>query len=192
MFTRVDLDQGTSHWLAWRADGIGASEAAAIMGENPWKSRQRLLRDKIAARQNGGRSGGFANAAMARGTALEPLARAAYVRETGKHVEPACLVSTRHSWLRASLDGIDIAARHVTEIKCGEKVHAETAKNGVPPKYYLGQLQHILAVTGYDQIDFWCWLPERTPQLVTIVRDEAYIDRMLDAEARFWDDVLGG
>src|SRR5690606_2655687 len=34
----VDLEQGSPEWLAWRAEGIGASDAATIMGENPYQT----------------------------------------------------------------------------------------------------------------------------------------------------------
>ena len=45
-YTRITLEQGTAEWLAWRTQGIGASEAPAILGENPWKSRRALLAEK--------------------------------------------------------------------------------------------------------------------------------------------------
>lgn len=192
-FTIVELEQGTADWLKWRKGGIGASDAPAIMGENPWKSARALLREKQTEYHGAGTARSWTgNSAMARGTALEPQARSHYVRQTGKQVAPACLQSARYPWLRASLDGIDTAAGHVVEIKCGEKVHAHTAQNQFPPRYYIGQLQHILAVTGYAAIDFWCWLPGRAPELVVVARDADYIDRMLEAEARFWETVYAG
>ena len=36
-YTIIDFEQGTSKWLHWRHEGIGASDAATVMGENPWK-----------------------------------------------------------------------------------------------------------------------------------------------------------
>ena len=58
------------------------------------------------------------------------------------------------------------------------------------PGYYIGQLQHILAVSGFDAVDFWVWLPGKTPILITVPRDEAYIARMTAMQAEFWDRVL--
>ena len=192
-FSIVELEQGTGDWLVWRSGGIGASDAPAIMGENPWKSAKRLLREKLTpVRTYGSARGWGGNSAMARGTALEPQARDHYVTLTAHRMVPACLQSNRHDWLRASLDGIDIARGKVVEIKCGEKAHLLTARDRAVPRYYYGQLQHILAVTGYDCIDFWCWLPDRAPEHLVVPRDNAYIDRLLDTEARFWSDVLAG
>lgn len=182
-YRRVMLEQGTERWLAWREQGIGASDAPAILGENPWKSRERLLDEKL------GRARTVSSPAMARGTALEPEARRHYERATQRRVRPVCLESTGHPWLRASLDGFSDDGAHVVEIKCGEKVHERTAAAGAPPAYYVGQLQHILAVTGLAEIDFWCWLPGRPHVHLRVARDENYIARMLEAEAAFWDEL---
>jgi putative phage-type endonuclease len=186
MFTLVELEQGTPAWHAWRRDGIGASDAPVIMGECQWKSAERLLREKCGAtgapRQN---------AAMARGTRLEPEARRRYVESTGNDVAPACLQSTRLSWLRASADGICLAGGALVEIKCGGAVYRQTAKDRRVPRYYYGQLQHLLAVTGFESMDFWCYLPDRPELLLSVPRDESYIERMLQVEEEFWARVQG-
>jgi putative phage-type endonuclease len=184
MFDVVALEQGTEAWRAWRRDGIGASDAPAIMGECPWKSPDYLLREKCtpgaSPRQN---------AAMARGTRLEPEARQRYVETTGHDVRPACLQSAVYPWLRASLDGFCAEGRIVVEIKCGAAVYRQTAKERRVPRHYYGQLQHLLAVTGFETLDFWCYLPGRPELLLMVARDEPYIARMLDTEASFWDRV---
>ena len=70
----VELEQGSREWLEWRHKGIGASDAPAIMSENPWKSATELLREKCGPARDLG-----LNAAMARGTQLEPEARRRYM-----------------------------------------------------------------------------------------------------------------
>jgi putative phage-type endonuclease len=185
-FDVIALEQGTAAWLAWRHDGIGASEADAILGRNRWKSPAVVLKEKSAP----ARTSSFTNAAMERGTALEPQARDAYQQRTGYAVEPACLQSKALHWLRASVDGICLANKRLVEIKCGEKVYAHCARHGCVPDYYVGQLQHILAVTGYVGIDFWCYLPDATPQLIHTKRDEGFIRHMLEQETRFWAQVM--
>ena len=180
-YTIVQLTQGTPEWLEWRHQGIGASDAPVIMGENPWKWADQLRLEKQRPPR-----GTEQNEAMATGTALEPLARAHYCQTTGIRVEPACLQSIEHDWLRASVDGITVDGRRVVEIKCGESVYRKTASSRRPPDYYFGQLQHILAVTGLPVIDFLCFLPPKPPLLLEVKRDDAYIQRMLTAEKEFW------
>src|SRR6266542_5988740 len=116
-FTFVQLQQGTSEWREWRHNGIGASDAPVIMRENPWKTPAELLREKRGPVRDGGQ-----NAAMARGTELEPEARGRYIERTGNIVRPACLQSSKHVWLRASVDGITAPGVAVVEIKCGNSV----------------------------------------------------------------------
>jgi putative phage-type endonuclease len=183
-YTIVSLKQGSARWLAWRRDGIGASDAPAIMGENPWKTPDEILEDKL------GLSKPAYNAAMERGSAMEPKARQLYVKEHGVHVKPMCLQSTAHEWLRASVDGLSQADERVVEIKCGVSVYRHTDLKKSPPRYYYGQLQHILAVTGYGGIDFWCYLPARSGIHVRVPRDQAYIDKLIETEHAFWKRIM--
>ena len=183
-YTIVNLRQNTPKWLEWRSQGIGASDAPAIMGENPWKSAEYLLQEKCTGKTYG------LNAAIARGNALEPEARKCYERRFGIRVPAACLQSTKHEWLRASVDGLARDGSTVIEIKCGESVYHKTAATSEVPDYYFGQLQHILTVTGLHEIDFWCYLPGRPEVHITVGRDESYIKHMLEAEHTFWQRVL--
>lgn len=184
-YTVVNLEQGTTEWLEWRGNGIGASDAPAIMGENPWKSSARLLAEKLGTVEK------FAgNAAMARGSALEPEARKRYEALRGISVAPVCLQSNQHEWQRASLDGLSPDGSAVVEIKCGDSVYRKTASTRQVPRYYVGQLQHILAVTGLPHIDFFCWLPKLPEIYLRIERDKNYITRLIVAEQAFWDKFM--
>ena len=120
-YTIIEFEQGTQEWLDWRKEGIGASDAPIIMDENPWKSVTDLVKDK-----RGAETKIFLNAAMRRGIALEPSARAAYIEETGVRVKPACLQSTEYDWMRASVDGIGADGIPVVEIKCGRSAFEKT------------------------------------------------------------------
>ena len=183
-FHLVTLEQGTPAWLEWRSQGIGASDAPTIMGENPWKTPAQLLDEKCGNRDTP------TSSAMALGSALEPEARRRYEARTGTQMAPACMQSSKHAWLRASVDGIALDFSRVVEIKCGDSVYRKTAQARQPPRYYFGQLQHILAVTALKEIDFWCYLPNRPEVLLVIGRDDRYIDTMLERERAFWSELL--
>lgn len=180
-FELVNLEQGTKAWLKWRALGIGASDAPAVMGENPWKSAGELQQEKLTARIHK-----FESAAMARGTALEPIARAYYCDRRKYSVEPACVQSNEFPWMRASLDGLNVDRCRVVEIKCGESAYKQVSRTRTVPEYYYGQLQHILAVIGYPVIDFWCYLPQKRPILLEVQRNDWYIKRLKEREHEFW------
>lgn len=179
-FTTVDLEQGTAEWLAWRRGGIGASDMPTIMGENPWKTASQLLDEKCSELQPG------SSAAMARGSALEPEARSFFETKIGLQMMPACLQSVSAGWLRCSVDGMAADWSRVVEIKCGESVYRKTALSRQVPPYYVGQLQHILAVTNLASIDFWCYLPGRPEVHLVVPRDENYITRLVEVGYTFW------
>lgn len=186
-FTIVDLQQGSDAWRDWRAGGIGASDAPAIMDENPWKSAQALLSERrnpqAAARSR------RLTPAMLRGVELEPKARAAYQKITRADVQPLCLQSREHDWMRCSLDGICLETMQAVEIKCGQSAYKHSARHRSVPPYYLGQLQHTMAVTGLMEMDFFCYLPDRQPIMFSVPRDPAYIAQLIEKEAAFWDAV---
>ena len=219
-FDIIDHEQGSIPWLRWRHDGIGGSDAPALMGENPWRSAKALFTEKSGPSKYGSArppppkpviADLFAapapapappprpnedwlidrnyRSAASRGSALEPYARDLYNR----HVEGAlianCLQSRDRPWQRASLDGLCLKTNRALEIKCGDKVYAHVAATNSVPRYYIGQLQHILAVSGLGCIDFWVWLPGKPPLLITVPRDEDYITRLTAAEAEFWARV---
>jgi hypothetical protein len=54
---------------------------------------------------------------MTRGKDLEVEARAAYIKEVGKTVKPACVENIKNPWLRASLDGISNDGKTILEIR---------------------------------------------------------------------------
>jgi putative phage-type endonuclease len=180
-YTHVDLAQGTRAWHDWRKQGIGASDAASIMGESPFKNLSAVLAEKLTDVVDLGQ-----NARMALGVALEPNARRDYCEMFEVNVEPACVQSVEHPWMRASLDGLSSDGGKVLEIKCGRAAYWTTAKKGKPPAYYVAQLQHILAVTALPRIDFVCHFPPLWPICLTIERDDEYIARLIEKESAFW------
>jgi putative phage-type endonuclease len=184
-FIRLNFEQSTSEWLSWRRGGIGASDAPVVMGLSPWQKEGELLLLKT-----GQKAERPANDAMQRGKRLEPLARLAYVKHTGIEVEPMCVQSCEHDWMRASLDGLSADGQHVVEIKCpGEKDHSLAAAGRVPEKYY-PQLQHILAVTGLGEIYYWSFRFDHTV-LLKVNRDDVFIAALLEKEVAFWARVCG-
>ena len=201
MFTIVDLEQGSPQWARWRHDGLGASDAPALMGENPWRSVEMLFAEKVRppriwdARPR--RAGPAplldlfgAPPPPRRDTSLEGRARARFCADHGLACLPLCTQSIARPWQRASLDGIDTTAARALEIKCGPATYAEVAATGRVPRHYVGQLQQTLAVTGFAAIDFWVWRPGRPPLHLTVARDEAYIARLNDRGAVLWARVV--
>ena len=179
-YKEILLKQGSSAWLSWRNEGIGASDASTIMGENRFKSPQALLHEKKHQINKP------PNAAMMEGTRLEPQARMAYVKAVGFDVEPLCVESFEYPWLRASLDGISQKRDSLVEIKCGKSAMRE-AQRGIIPEYYYGQIQHQLMITGLEKIDYWCYRPQYRGISLQAKRDNSYIRKLLQIELEFYN-----
>jgi putative phage-type endonuclease len=184
-FLIVRLQEGTQEWREWRHKGIGASDAPVIMGESRLKNVAALLQEKCGPARDFGR-----NDLSIRGTELEAEARERYTVRTGRKVTAACIQSTRHDWLRASVDGLSDSHDSVVEITCGESIYRRTANDLRVPEYCFGQLQHIMAVTGFESIDFWCCSPACDDLLLPVQRDSVYIERLLHLEQEFWNHVV--
>jgi putative phage-type endonuclease len=143
MATQVKLVQGSSEWHEHRANYRNASETSAVMGVNPWMTPFQLWEIKT------GRAKPPMNAAMARGTQLEPLAREAYEALTGHVAQPLVLVDSEYS---ASLDGMTFDGSLIVEIKCPMKGRESTlwksVSEGSVPESYGWQIEHQLMVSG--------------------------------------------
>ena len=142
MRTIVKLVQGSPEWHAHRAQYRNASETAIVMGESPWMTPYQLWEIRT------GRKVQEANAAMARGTALEPQARSAYEALTGQVMQPLVLVEGDYS---ASLDGLTFDGELLLEIKCPVKGKASSlwqqVAQGEIPAHYRWQLEHQFLVS---------------------------------------------
>ena len=176
--------QGSPEWLAYRKTKIGASDAPIIMGDSPWKNIVELWKEKCTIDATTRATSKL----MQRGIDLEPVARSFYIDLTHNFVAPAVLDHPSIEFMMASLDGITYDRKTAVEIKCaGAKDHA-TAVNGIVPKKYYAQLQHQIEVAGLDDIDYFSF-DGNAGVIVNVKRDQAYIDKLLAEEAKFWHCV---
>ncbi len=180
----VDHDQGSQEWLSWRQGGIGGSDAPVIMGVSPYETKLGLWQLKLGRKQPQPDNPG-----MQRGRLLEEPARRAYEAATGEIVTPQCAEHEQYPFIKASFDGLSLFRRVGVEIKCpGEEDHALACLGIVPPKYW-PQVQHLMLVSGYDEWHYWSYDGEEGV-LVVVQRDPVYIGLLLEAEMKFWNQVV--
>ena len=143
----VKLIQGSPEWHAHRERYRNASETATVLGANPWQTPLQLWEIRS------GRTQPVVNAAMARGTQLEPLAREAYERLTGQVMQPLVLVEGAYS---ASLDGLTFDGELALEIKCPVKGKTsslwQAVSQGHVPEHYGWQTQQRVMVSGAARV----------------------------------------
>jgi putative phage-type endonuclease len=183
----AELKQGSKIWHEFRAQGFGASEAGTIAGVNRWKT----VVDLWAAKTGRPCEPFVMNDAIQHGMDTEPEAREKFIEATDLYVTPICAVSSRYSFIRASLDGISDCRRIILEIKCPSAlgIHMATVKGKVP-EYYYPQLQHQLYVTGSRLACFWSYVPSMGGFAVEVKPNLPYMAELVHREKRLWDCVV--
>jgi len=190
--------QRSDEWLEWRKTKIGASDSAAILGLNPYKSAYRLWEEKMGTKEPDP-----VNERMKKGIDLEPRAREHFEKMIGMNVYPKVFEHQQYPWMIASLDGFGELKQgnsFAVEIKCnGEKNHEE-AVYGRIPKYYECQMQHQMAVTGLQWMYYFSYTVEdyyfdeqnkvvvsgEKGIVLTCPRDDKFIKTLIEKEKEFF------
>lgn len=178
-----------TEWLDQRRRGIGGSDVAAILGLSPYRTPLDVYNDKL------GRAPETAdNDAMYWGRALEPVIRQRYSDVTGRDVllPEDMLVHPKNGFMLANLDGFT-ADRRVFEAKTARTGNGwgEPGSDEVPDAYAL-QVQHYLAVTGFEVADIAVLIGGSDFRLYHVEADASMQADLIDAEAEFWQRVLTG
>jgi len=189
-----DVEQGTEAWHAIRTGKVTASKIADVMaklksgGESAGVKNYRAT--LVVERLTGTREESYCNAAMQRGTEMEPLARSCYEFVKGVDVQQVAFVD-HHSIGMAGMspDGFcgDIG---MVEIKCpNTATHIEYLLGGKPPAQYIPQMMWQMACCGREWCDFVSYdnrLPEDLQLFITrLHRDNAMIAAMETAVIEF-------
>ena len=199
-------------WLEARRRGIGASEAAAVIGQSPWMSNTDLWRRKTGRADSPDISN---NAAVAYGHAAEGPIRELFALDYSNRYKVSyggafdMVRNENHPWLFATLDGrleeIDTGRRGVLEIKTTSILRSMDRekwwKDGGPciPQQYFCQVLHQLLATGWDfavlhaQLKYEYGDDIRTERRTYhIEREEVAddLDYLLTEEVKFWDEYV--
>lgn len=172
----IDVEQGSQDWFKVRCGIPTAScfdKIITTKGE-PSKSRQKYLYQLAGEAIIGYPEETYQNAAMLRGTELEPEARAMYELITGEEVAKAgfCL----GNGYGASPDGF-VGDRGMVQIKCPQlSTHVEYLINNKIPTDYFQQVQGELFVAEKDWSDFVSYYPAMKPLIVRVQRDQKFIE----------------
>lgn len=196
-----------AEWHAARLKGIGASEASAIIGCNPYMSNQDLWKIKTGRKTAPDIS---SNAHVAYGHAAEGPIRELFALDYPEYevTYGGAFDMVRHPaypWLFATLDGRlverETGRRGVYEGKTTEilrSIAKEKWRDGVPQNYYVQNLHQLLA-TGWDfavlhaQLKrVWEGEIKSTRQTYRIERHEVQndLDFLLEKEIEFWEKYV--
>ena len=177
------LNLSKEDWLRYRKCGITGTDAGAILGLNPYRSAFQVYHDKISDIIEN-----IDNEAMRQGRDLEDYVAQRFSEETGFKVRRANAIyqSEEHSLLLADFDRLIVGQKAGLECKTVSPFSADKWADGKIPAHYMAQVDHYLAVSGFD-----CWYVAalifgRELVIHKIVADKQVISDLIDKEERFW------
>ena len=191
-----------SEWLALRKTvGLGASEAAAVVGMSPWMTASELFEIKTGIRQAPDLSG---NAEVSRGVRLEKPLRELYKADHPdykvRYNQFDMLFQKDRPFIFATLDGEvidDEGRRGLLELKTSSpngKAGWDKWRNRVPD-HYACQIWHQLSASGFEFADLVAALYDRendkTIRTYHFERSEceADIEYLVEKETEFWNSI---
>ena len=196
-------------WLAARQiQGIGASEAAAIVGLSPWMSKNELWYIKTGKKIVKDLSG---NAAVEQGIRMEGAIRTVFAARHPEfqveHHAYDILYQTERPWLFATLDGEitesfadSSVKKYPLEIKTstprGKADWDKWSDGKIPDNYYI-QILHQMLATGWEKAYLTAFLYGKEDIIIReydfLRKDcEADLDWLLKEETEFQESIVSG
>ncbi|WP_342222000.1 lambda exonuclease family protein [Candidatus Fukatsuia endosymbiont of Tuberolachnus salignus] len=180
------MEQRTEAWFAARCGKVTASKLAEVMAKvktGDAATRKKYRAELICQRLTGKREDTFVTLDMKHGTALEPVARKAYLlREFAVEVTEVGLVD--HPTIKgfaASPDGL-VNEDGLIEIKCPKTwTHLKTIRTGEPEKKYRLQMHAQMLCTGRRWCDFVSY-DNRLPDTLAYFKKRIHFDEALGKE----------
>lgn len=139
------IEAGSQEWHEWRAQGIGGSDAAVIVGVDPYRNIVDLVKSKRGVETI------EENEAMRRGKLLEDPIRKAIEITTGRTVTgEECVNHPDIPWLRATLDGRFADTGEPVQIKthAAYPAVAEKYTDNTYPEHEYVQVAHEMVASG--------------------------------------------
>lgn len=172
-------------WLKYRKTGITGTDAGAIVGLNPYKSAFAVYQDKV--------TDAFEepdNEAMRQGRDLEEYCATRFEEVTGKKVRRANAIyqNEKHPIMLADFDRLIVGEKAGLECKTVSPYSADKWADGNIPDQYQMQIQHYLAVSGYDAWYICALIFGRDFIITKVERDEELINNLILLEERFWTE----
>ncbi len=165
-----------------RAKGIGASEVAALVGLDPYRSPIDIWRRKVEGERS------EANNHTRRGRFLERAILDWYAAETGRAIRPGSTAAYRRNPLvLATPDAM--AADRVIEAKAPSWRTAHEWEDGSVPERYVAQTTQQMIVAGVEIADVVAYVDEQL-SIVTLHLDPELAASLVEAIDTFWNKYV--
>ena len=181
----LDTKKAThEEWLETRKHSIGGSDAGTVMGMNPYSSLITLYANKTGMSKDI-----EDNEAMRLGRDLEEYVAMRFSEATGKSVrrDNFMYADDEYEFLTANVDRKVVGENAGLECKTmGNGSAKYDFDAGEVPGHYFCQCQHYMMVMGWEKVYLTILVLQRGVHVVTIDRDDAFIEAMREREVDFW------
>lgn len=174
-------------WLECRRTGLGGSDAAAVCGLNPYKSKIELWADKTGRLHDA-----EDNEAMRVGRDLEEYVAKRFCEAAGKKVRRrnAIFQHDEYDFITANIDREIIGENAGLECKTTSAFTKSDFESGEIPLYYYCQCCHYMNVMGYDRMYLAVLVMGRAFYWFNIERNEEECAALLKSEIAFWNGFI--
>ena len=187
----VGMDR--AEWLATRRRGIGASDAAAVCGVDPWKGPLRIWAEKIGLLGDGDET---PSESAFWGKTLGPVIAAEFTARTGIKVRRrnAILQSDSYPWMLANLDRETIGDGEniPVEIKAHSAWRRHEWADDQCPIPVIVQVHHQMLTMSTTAAWVVGLLGGQELAIRRVERDPEIVGMVVDAETEFWAHVQAG
>lgn len=199
----IEFAQRSPEWLAWKKNGIGASESgsiAAAVGLLPLPAAWMDTIQELWEYKVGLRAPKKMHPGMMRGVVYEDDAVDCYRAKTKNDTAPMCGEMDGNPFIHASLDGITFDMNVILETKVPNQEVMDLAASGSVVPYYQPQCAHQCLVT-WGHPDEWpvgaehhflAYQPETNVGHLVAVRASAYkkiASELIIPITSFWKNV---
>lgn len=178
-------------WLEARKEGIGGSEAAAVLGVSPWVSPLTLYLRKLNLMPEQ-----EASERMQWGLDLEDAVAVYYERETGRKLyspKPFTIFkSQQNEFMQCTIDKLieqfDDRGPGLVQIKTAGPGQLAEWQEEIPI-YYQVQIQHEMAVMGYKWGSFAVFFGDFKGLIVDVELNQRFVNILVEQEELFWQRI---
>lgn len=198
-------DMSKEQWLEARKCGIGGSDAASILGLNPYKSSVSVYIEKVDyihgvsmsdKNINGCKidnSNEEANYRMELGNKLEDFVANEFSLKTSLKVRNVngILKNDKYPFAIANIDRAVVGEKAFLECKVTNSFNKKEWIKTIPIHYKI-QMNHYMAVTGASHCYVAVLIGNEELVIHKLERDEDYIEEIMKLEEMFWNNCILG
>jgi len=190
----MTIEEMANHdkWLETRKQGIGGSDAAVIVGANPYRGLYALWAEKTGRSTPKDLSD---NESVYWGHIHEETVAKEFEVRTGKKVRRMGMVQHKdYPWLIADFDRVVVGENAGLECKTTDSWFASEWEGDNIPNHYYVQCLHYMLVGGFDTYYIACLIGGNKYVWKTIKREDVQddLDTLFKEEKKFWEYNIVG